>query len=126
MKLKNNSPACPAELAIQILSGKWKLYILKNLMEGKKRFSQLQKSIPGITQRMLSKQLRELEACGLVRRTIYPVVPPMVEYELTEIGKRLESIFEIMHRWGMEYMEGLEGTSSACLEGSQSSDGKSP
>ncbi|MCS6997988.1 MAG: helix-turn-helix transcriptional regulator [Aquificaceae bacterium] len=116
MKLKNSSPTCPAELAIQILSGKWKLYILKNLMEGKKRFSQLQKSIPGITQRMLSKQLKELEACGLIRRTVYPVVPPMVEYELTEIGKRLEGIFETMHRWGIEYMEGLEEASTACIE----------
>ncbi len=105
MKPKNNSTVCPAELAIQILSGKWKLYILKNLMDGKKRFSELQRAIPGITQRMLSKQLRELEACGLISRRVYPVVPPMVEYELTEIGKSLEDIFEAMHRWGLRYME---------------------
>ncbi|MEJ5338094.1 MAG: helix-turn-helix domain-containing protein [Aquificaceae bacterium] len=105
MKHRNNSVVCPAELAIQTLSGKWKLYILKNLMNGKKRFSELQRAIPGITQRMLSKQLRELEACGLVSRTIYPVVPPMVEYELTEIGRSLEDIFEAMHRWGLKYIE---------------------
>ncbi|MCS6956972.1 MAG: helix-turn-helix domain-containing protein [Aquificaceae bacterium] len=115
MKPKNSS-ACPAELAIQLLSGKWKLYILKNLMEDKKRFSQLQKAIPGITQRMLSKQLRELEACGLIKRTVYPVVPPMVEYELTDIGKALKDIFEAMHRWGLSYIQNTKGAYPSCLD----------
>jgi DNA-binding HxlR family transcriptional regulator len=106
---QNNSHVCPAEVAIQVLSGKWKLYILKNLREGKKRFSELQRAIPGITQRMLSKQLRELETCGLIKRTVYPVVPPMVEYELTDLGKGLEEIFEAMHRWGLKYLEQVAG-----------------
>lgn len=104
----NNKHPCPTELVIQLISGKWKLYILKNLMGGKKRFSELHRAIPGITHRMLTKQLRELEACGLVKRTLYPVVPPVVEYELTEIGKSLDKLFEAMHQWGIEYLKSVE------------------
>ncbi|MEM1837548.1 MAG: helix-turn-helix domain-containing protein [Pyrobaculum sp.] len=114
------SVVCPAELAIQILSSKWKLYILKNLMDGKKRFSELQRAIPGITQRMLSKQLRELEGCGLIRRTVYPVVPPMVEYELTEIGKSLEDVFNAIHKWGLKYVEAMSIKTLECQEGNSS------
>lgn len=105
MKLGGPNHHCPIEVVIHLISGKWKLYILKNLTSGKKRFSELQRAIPGITQRMLSKQLRELEAAGLIERRVYPVVPPMVEYELTEIGKSLDVIFDAMHRWGIEYLE---------------------
>ncbi|RMH80371.1 MAG: transcriptional regulator [Acidobacteria bacterium] len=107
MKLGEPNHHCPIEVVIQLISGKWKLYILKNLTNGKKRFSELQRAIPGITQRMLSKQLRELEAAGLIKRRVYPVIPPMVEYELTEIGKSLDVIFDSMHRWGVEYLEYL-------------------
>ncbi len=95
---------CPVELVIDLISGKWKLLILRELMSGTKRFSQLQRAIPGITQKMLTKQLRELERAGLVSRKVYPQVPPKVEYSLTDLGKSLEEIFEAMHRWGEKYM----------------------
>lgn len=96
---------CPVELVIDLISGKWKLLILRELMSGTKRFSELQRAIPGITQKMLTKQLRELERAGLVSRKVYPQVPPKVEYSLTELGKSLEEIFEAMHRWGEKYMK---------------------
>ncbi len=99
---------CPVELVIDLISGKWKLLILKQLMSGKKRFSELQRSIPGITQKMLTKQLRELEKAGLVERKVYPVVPPKVEYSLTPMGKNLEKLFNYMHEWGLEYIKWLK------------------
>ena len=96
---------CPVELVIELVSGKWKLLILRELMKGKRRFSEIHRAIPGITQKMLTKQLRELERAGLVNRKVYPQVPPKVEYSLTDVGKSLESVFDAMHRWGLMYME---------------------
>ncbi len=109
---------CPVELVIELISGKWKLLILRELMSGTKRFSQLQRSIPGITQKMLTKQLRELERAGLVRRKVYPEVPPRVEYSLTELGRSLEEIFEAMHRWGERYMKEMGTTRETFRESS--------
>ena len=105
MELNGRKYHCPVELVIELISGKWKLLILRELMSGTKRFSQLQRSIPGITQKMLTKQLRELERAGLVERKVYPEVPPRVEYSLTELGRSLEEIFDAMHRWGERYMK---------------------
>ncbi len=105
MELNGRKYHCPVELVIELISGKWKLLILRELMSGTKRFSQLQRSIPGITQKMLTKQLRELEKAGLVKRKVYPEVPPRVEYSLTELGRSLEDIFNAMHRWGKRYMK---------------------
>ncbi len=96
---------CPVELVIDLISGKWKLLILRELMKGTKRFSELHRSIPGITQKMLTRQLRDLERCGLVRRKVYPQVPPKVEYSLTDLGRSLEEIFDAMHRWGLKYIK---------------------
>ncbi|MEZ0360811.1 MAG: helix-turn-helix domain-containing protein [Hydrogenobacter sp.] len=94
MKLNNKEYHCPVELVIEILDGKWKLLILRELMGGKRRFSELKRSIPGITQKMLSKQLKELERQGIIARTLYPQVPPKVEYSLTPIGEKLKKVFE--------------------------------
>jgi len=107
MELNGREYHCPVELVIDLISGKWKLLILRELMSGTKRFSQLQRAIPGITQKMLTKQLRELEKAGLVNRKVYPEVPPKVEYSLTELGKSLKPVFDAMHRWGITYMERL-------------------
>ncbi|HIC97640.1 MAG TPA: transcriptional regulator [Aquificaceae bacterium] len=98
---------CPVELVIELISGKWKLLILRELMGGTRRFSQLQRAIPGITQKMLTKQLRELENSGLVQRKVYAEVPPKVEYSLTELGESLEDIFSAMHRWGERYLTSI-------------------
>lgn len=94
---------CETELVLEIVGGKWKLVILKNLFEGTKRFGQLKRTMPHITQRMLTRQLRELEEDGLVSRKVYPEVPPKVEYSLTEIGESLEAIVRQVDEWGSWY-----------------------
>ncbi len=99
---------CPVELVIDLISGKWKLLILRELMSGTKRFSELKRNIPGITQKMLTKQLRDLERAGLIERKVYPEVPPRVEYSLTPLGESLKGIFDAMHEWGLMYMKYLE------------------
>ena len=95
---------CKVEDALGILVGKWKPIILLNLMkEGTQRFSELQRNLPGITQKMLTKQLRELEDEDIIKRVVYPQVPPKVEYSITEYGKTLEPILADMHEWGMKH-----------------------
>ncbi|WP_205136454.1 winged helix-turn-helix transcriptional regulator [Virgibacillus halotolerans] len=92
---------CRVEDALGVLVGKWKPIILLTLLqEGTKRFSDLKRSVPGITQKMLTKQLRELEEEDIISRKVYPQVPPKVEYSITEYGKGLEPILVAMHEWG--------------------------
>jgi DNA-binding HxlR family transcriptional regulator len=94
------------ELTLSIIEGKWKLIILCHLgLKGTKRFSELKNLIPNITPKMLTNQLRELEEDGLVHREVYPVVPPKVEYSLTEQGKSLMPILEMLEEWGKNYMK---------------------
>lgn len=90
---------CPVEVSMDILSGKWKCLMLWHLHEGTKRYKELEKIVPGVSQKMLTQQLKELEKDGLVTRTVYPEVPPRVEYDLTELGKTAFPILEIMHNW---------------------------
>lgn len=102
LKLHDNSSSnlCPAPLVFAMIGGKWKLSILQILIfDGTKRFGELRKAIPEITQTMLTKQLRELERDGLVRREVYPEVPPKVEYSATEDGVGLMPAFKEMHLW---------------------------
>lgn len=95
---------CRVEDALSILVGKWKPIILLHLLqEGTKRFSELKRILPGITQKMLTKQLRELEDEDIVQRVVYPQVPPKVEYSITEYGRSLEPILEAMHEWGTKH-----------------------
>lgn len=101
---------CPVSITLNILSGKWKLLIIKELMSGKKRFSELKRAMPSITQRMLTKQLRELEAFGLVERKIYQEIPPKVEYSLTDLGKSLKPILDTLHNWGENYIKNHQST----------------
>lgn len=97
---------CEKELTLSIIGGKWKMLILWHLgREGTKRFGELKKMIPGITQRMLASQLRELEDDLILHREVYPVVPPKVEYSLTERGETLMPILDAMYNWGKEYMD---------------------
>lgn len=93
-------PRCPVTRAVEVLGGKWKLHIVFHLMDGTKRFSELGRAIPGITQQMLTAQLRELERDGVVTRTVYPVVPPKVEYALSEFGAGLRSVTSALEVWG--------------------------
>jgi len=94
---------CAIEFAMEVLGGRWKLAILKQLLTGTHRFGELRRALPRITQRMLTRQLRELEADGLVVRTVYREVPPRVEYSLTEAGRSLETIADELDRWGRWY-----------------------
>lgn len=94
---------CPTELALEVVGGKWKLMILDHLIDGPIRFNQLQREISGVTPRMLSRQLRELETDRLIRRTVYPEVPPRVEYTLTDLGRSLVPTLGELRRWGEEY-----------------------
>jgi DNA-binding HxlR family transcriptional regulator len=97
---------CEKELTLAVIGGKWKMLILWHLGKGgTKRFSELKTLMPGITQRMLVNQLRELEEDLIVHRKVYPVVPPKVEYSLTELGKSLIPILDAMYEWGKNYME---------------------
>lgn len=96
---------CTIEAAMEVVGGKWKLAILKQLFAGTLRFGELTRALPRITPRMLTRQLRELEADGLVRRTVYAQVPPKVEYSLTEIGRSLEEIAGLLEDWGRRYRE---------------------
>lgn len=96
------SEGCPVEAALEVIGGKWKGVTLFHLMQGTKRFSELQREIGTVTQRMLTKQLRELESAGLVHREVYPVVPPKVEYSLTDKGRTLEPILLALKDWGQD------------------------
>ena len=91
---------CPVELTLDIIGGKWKCLIIHHLIDGTKRFNELRRLIPKITQRMLTSQLRELERDLIVHRKVYAVVPPKTEYSLLELGKNLEPILWSMHEWG--------------------------
>jgi DNA-binding HxlR family transcriptional regulator len=91
---------CPVETSIDVLAGKWKILILWYIKDEKKRFSELQKLLPRVTQKMLIQKLRELEKDGLVYRKVYPVVPPKVEYSLSDYGETLKPILKQLYKWG--------------------------
>jgi DNA-binding HxlR family transcriptional regulator len=96
---------CPVSETMAIIGGKWKPIILYCIRDSKKRFNEIRKLIPGITQKMLTQQLRELEAQGIVHREIFAVVPPKVEYALTEYGRTLTPILDAMAKWGKAHKE---------------------
>ena len=95
--------SCAVETTLNIIDGRWKVLILRELFAGTMRFAQLRRALQGVTQKMLTQQLRELEADGIVHRQVYPEVPPRVEYSLTPLGESLWSVLEAMHTWGLHY-----------------------
>lgn len=102
-KLANRFPGCPVEATLNFIDGKWKGVILYHLMvEGTLRFNELRRRVPTVTQRMLTKQLRELEEAGLLSRTVFPVVPPRVDYALTPRGESLKPVIMALKAWGDE------------------------
>ena len=100
---KKELPACPFETTLTLISDKWKVLILRDLLPGTKRFGELKKSIGQVTQKVLTAQLREMEDSGLLTRKVYAEVPPRVEYTLTELGCSLKPILDAMWDWGEVY-----------------------
>ena len=93
--------ACPVRRTAEVIGHKWSTLIVRDLLTGKKRYSELERSLAGISPKVLSERLQELEANGLVIRTVYPTLPPTTDYELTELGKGLESVIRAMHEFGL-------------------------
>lgn len=102
-KKKDQLPACPVETTLTLIGDKWKVLILRDLLPGTKRFGELKKSIGHVTQKVLTAQLRQMEQSGLLTRTVYPEVPPRVEYTLTDLGYSLKPILDAMWDWGTAY-----------------------
>lgn len=106
--------ACPVETTLSMINGKWKLRILKTLSHGPARFGRLSAEISDVSSKVLTQQLRELEADGLLTRTVYPEVPPHVEYRLSEKGRSIFSIFGEMRRWALEEDELHQASCAGC------------
>lgn len=103
MLTKEEMPACPVATTVSLIGSKWKLLIIRNLMARPWRFNELKKDLEGISQKVLTDSLRSMEADGIVTRTVYPEVPPRVEYALSELGESMRPIIVAMERWGTEY-----------------------
>ena len=103
MQTAKELPACPVETMLMLIGDRWKVLILRDLMTGTKRFGELKKSIGSVSQKVLTAQLRDMEANGLVHRQVYAEVPPRVEYSLTELGRSLKPILDAMWTWGEGY-----------------------
>ena len=100
-------PACPVEMTLQLIGNKWKVLIIRDLLGGTKRFNELMRSVTGITQKVLTSNLRSMEEAGLLTRKVYPEVPPRVEYSLTDTGMSLKPVLDSMMAWGTEYKNNL-------------------
>jgi DNA-binding HxlR family transcriptional regulator len=105
---------CTVEAALDVIGGKWKPVILWALGDNVLRFSELQKGLPGVNSKMLTKQLRELEEDGIITRTVYPEVPPRVEYAITDFGRTLIPILQALCKWGAEYLGVDEKSQHQC------------
>lgn len=103
MLTKEEMPACPVATTVALIGNKWKLLIIRNLLARPWRFNELKKDLEGISQKVLTDSLRSMEADGIITRTVYPEVPPRVEYSLTELGKSLKPILDSMRAWGEAY-----------------------
>lgn len=104
---------CPVETTIEVVGGRWKVLILHHLLQGTRRFRELQRVLTGISHRTLTRQLRELERDGVVRRDVFAQVPPRVDYSLTPVGRSLEPALAAMHAWGDAFQRRSKGAESA-------------
>lgn len=101
--MKKEMPACPVETTLMLISDRWKVLIIRDLLDGTKRFNELKRSVGNISQKVLTANLRAMEESGLLTRKVYPEVPPRVEYTLTETGYSLKPILDAMKEWGTNY-----------------------
>ena len=107
MVKKEELPACPVATTVSLIGSKWKLLIMRNLLDRPWRFNELQRDLEGISQKVLTDSLRSMEADGIITRTVYPEVPPHVEYSLSELGESMRPIIAAMEEWGIEYKKQL-------------------
>ncbi|KAF3886755.1 MULTISPECIES: winged helix-turn-helix transcriptional regulator [Nostocales] len=113
-KAENHSRlTCEVETTLRVIGGRWKVLIIRELMLGVKRFGELQRALDGITQKMLTQQLREMEEDGIISRKVYPQIPPKVEYSLTPLGESLQPILYAMHEWGVKHLSQVNLTREA-------------
>lgn len=105
MLTKEELPACPVATIVQLIGNKWKLLIIRNLLVGTQRFNEMRNTIPGISQKVLTDNLRSLEEDGLITRKVFAEVPPRVEYSLSDLGRTLKLVFDSMQVWGEDYQE---------------------
>ena len=103
MLIKEELPACPVATTVQMIGSKWKLLIMRNLLQRPWRFNELKKDLEGISQKVLTDSLRSMEADGIITRTVYPEVPPRVEYALSDLGESMRPIMDAMEIWGTAY-----------------------
>lgn len=108
MLTKEELPACPVATTVQMIGSKWKLLIMRNLLQRPWRFNELKKGLEGISQKVLTDSLRSMEADGIITRTVYPEVPPRVEYALSDLGESMRPIMDAMEIWGTEYKKSKE------------------
>ena len=107
MLTKEELPDCPVATTVQLIGGKWKLLILRKLLQRPWRFNELKKSLEGISQKVLTDSLRSMEADGIISRTVFPEVPPRVEYALTALGQSMRPSIKAMEDWGISYKQRL-------------------
>ena len=105
MKTKDQLPLCPVATTVQLIGSKWKLLILRNLMARPWRFNELKRDLDGISQKVLTESLRSMEEDGIITRTVYPEVPPKVEYSLSSLGESMRPIIKAMEVWGTGYQQ---------------------
>ena len=110
MLTKNEMPACPVATTVQMIGSKWKLLIMRNLLARPWRFNELKKNLEGISQKVLTDSLRSMEDDGIITRTVYPEVPPRVEYALSELGESMRPIIKSMETWGISYKKTIANT----------------
>ncbi len=103
MRTKDEMPACPVATTVQLIGSKWKLLIMRNLLKRPWRFNELRRNLDGISQKVLTDSLRSMEEDGIITRTVYPEVPPRVEYALSDLGESMRPIIQAMEQWGTEY-----------------------
>ncbi len=108
MKTKDELPDCPVATTVQLIGNKWKLLIIRNLLVRPWRFNELHKSLEGISQKVLTESLRQMEADGIITRTVYAEVPPHVEYALSELGESMRPILMSMQAWGNQYKKQMQ------------------
>ena len=105
MLTRKELPDCPVQTTVQLIDSKWKLLILRNLLQRPWRFNELRKDLNGISQKVLTDSLRSMEEDGIVTRTVYSAVPPRVEYALSEVGESMRPIIDVMEKWGIQYKQ---------------------